>query len=291
MAIESARLSCADSAFPKLSHHAALMVIRDLEFPAVDICVFAGFEHTPPDAVAGDPAAAADSVRRRLERLELKVSDVFAILGTSFDALAVNHPDAGVRQESFECFERIAEFAARIGSPGMTILPGVTCQGVPLAESLSLAGAELQRRAVRARELGLRLSIEPHYGSLAETPARALELLDQAPDLALTLDYSHFVFQGISQANVDMLIPSARHLHLRQAAPGVMQARAREGTIDFRRLIAALGDSGYDGALAVEYQCEEWLECRRVDCISETAELRDIVLHEQRKVVQLAREV
>lgn len=41
------RLSCADSAFSRLSHATALAVIRDLGIPAVDVCVFAGYDHTP----------------------------------------------------------------------------------------------------------------------------------------------------------------------------------------------------------------------------------------------------
>jgi sugar phosphate isomerase/epimerase len=290
VALDAGRLACADSAFPRLSHNAVLAVIRDLAITAVDICVFAGYEHNPPETVARDPIAAADRIRRRLERLELAVSDVFAILGPTFETLAVNHPDASVRERSFESFEQIASFAAQLGSPGITILPGVAHPGVPLADSMRLAAVELERRAERADQLGLGLSIEPHYGSLADTPALALELLDHAPTLALTLDYSHFVFQGISQADVDVLIPRARHVHLRQAAPGVMQARAWEGAIDFPRLVASLQSAGYEGALALEYQYEEWLNCCRVDCISETAELRDLILRAQRNTVQLARE-
>jgi hypothetical protein len=57
-----------------------------------------------------------------------------------------------------------------------------------------------------------------------------------------------------------------------------MQARAREGTIDFSAVLDALETESYGGALAIEYQCEEWLECHRVDCVTETAEMRDLVL-------------
>jgi sugar phosphate isomerase/epimerase len=272
------RLSCADSAFPRLSHQAALAVIADLGIPAVDICVFAGYEHNPPEAVLADPQGAADAVLRGLERASLTAADVFVIPDTSFEELAVNHPDAEVRRESLSLFRSAVEFAHRLDAPGITVLPGTAFGGVDPDESLRLAAAGLQQRAEIAAEVGVRLAIEPHYQSIVESPPKALELLRQAPDVALALDYSHFVFQGIAQDEVDSLIPRARHLHLRQAAPGTIQTRVAEGAIDFPRMLGRLEAAGYTGFLALEYQHEEWLSCNRVDCISETAELRELVL-------------
>ncbi|ADB53473.1 sugar phosphate isomerase/epimerase family protein [Conexibacter woesei] len=274
------RLSCADSTFPRLSHETALRVIGDLGIAAVDVCVFAGSDHTPPADVVADPPAAADRVRRRLERCELAVADVFAILGSEFDELAVNHPDAQVRAQSLDCYRAVLDFARRLGAPGVTLLPGMPFDGVDADVGLALAAAELQRRAELAAEAGLRLAIEPHYQSIAETPARTLDLIGQAPDVTLALDHSHFVFQGFAQAEADALIPHAAHVHLRQAAPGVMQTRTGEGAIDFRALRDRLDADGYDGFLALEYQWEEWLDCTRVDCIAETAALRDLLLKE-----------
>lgn len=271
------RLSCADSAFPRLSHEAALAVIRDLEIPAVDICVFAGYEHTSPRAMVDDPQAMADEVLRRLERNRLVVADVFVILGTTFEELAVNHPDPGVRGESRSCFQQAVELALRLGSPGLTVLPGTEFEGIDPDDSLRLAASELRWRAGVSGDAGLGLAIESHYQSIVETPSRAADLLELAPEVSLALDYSHFTFQGIAQDEVDALIPRARHVHLRQAGPGVMQAPTAEGAIDFQRILGALDDAGYRGYLALEYQHEDWLGCDRVDCISETAELRDLV--------------
>lgn len=272
------RLACADSTFPRLSHAGSLAVIRDLGIAAVEICVFAGYQHTTPESVVADPAVAAETVGERLADNGLSACSVFAILGEDFESLAVNHPDAAVRAESMAQFEKVLEFASRLGAPGLTILPGAPFAGVERERGIDLAGAELQRRAELAGAAGVRLSIEPHYRSIAETPEAALELLDRAPDVSFALDYSQFVFQGIRQADVEPLVARTGHVHLRQAAPGVMQARTSEGTIDFGAVLDRLAAASYEGYLAIEYQCEEWLECRRVDCISETADMRDLVL-------------
>jgi len=275
------RLSCADSAFPKLSHDGSLAVIADLGFEAVDICSFTGYRHTPPEDVIADPARAAAVVTERLERFGLAVADMFVILGESFEAEAPNHPDAAVRARALEHFERFVEFSRRIGAPGITVLPGVAFEDVPVERSMDLAAEGLNARAALAGEAELRLAFEPHYGSIAQTPAAALELIERTPDVGFALDYSHFVYQGIEPAEVDALLPRTHHLHVRQAAPGDMQTRTREGTIDFVAVRDALLALGYDGYFALEYQWEDgWLDFSRVDCIAETAESRDLLLTE-----------
>src|SRR5206468_2617495 len=102
-----------------------------------------------------------------------------------------------------ELFSAFLRFAARVGSTGMTILPGMVFGGEPWDEALERAAEGLRRRVELAREHDLRLSIEPHIvstapymGSLVDTPEKVATLLDQVPGLELTLDYGHFNVQG-----------------------------------------------------------------------------------------------
>jgi sugar phosphate isomerase/epimerase len=274
------RLSCADSAFPRLSHEAALMVIADLGFRHADVCVFEGYKHNPPDVVVADADRSADVVSERLARHELDAVDVFAILGNPLElsALAINHPDPAEREEAMRRFRSIVRFASQIGAPGITLLPGSVFEGTTPQESLDRSAGELQKRAEVAGEAGLALSIEPHYESVVETPALCQELLDKAPDVTVTLDHGHFVFQGFAQDEIDVLLSRTRHLQLRQAAKGDMQAPARKGSIDYGLMLDRLAERRYYGYLGLEYQWDEWMDFNRVDCISETAELRDLLL-------------
>jgi sugar phosphate isomerase/epimerase len=273
------RLSCADSSFPRVPHDTALAVVKGLGIDAADICVISGYEHTTPELVLADPDAAADLVRERLERHDLTASDVFVVHGHDFQELAPNNPDPAVRERSFENFKGFVRFAKGIGAPGITILPGATFDDVHEGESRELAARELNRRAEVAGQAGLKLAFEPHYGSIADTPERTLALLEGTPEVGLTLDYSHFVYQGIPEGDVDPLLERTYHLHVRQAAPDVIQARVREGAIDFQRVRDKLLDMGYSGFFALEYQWEDaWLDFSRVDCISESADARDLLL-------------
>ena len=274
------RLSCTDSTFPKLSHRAALSVIADLGIPCVDLCVFGvdGHHFIRPEAVVSDSVEAALDARRRVEDAGLVVCDVFVVLGGDFAALAVNHPDEAQRRESRQQCLRMFEFAAAAGAPGVTLLPGIAWPGEDPNVSRHRAADELQWRATRAATHGLQLSIEAHVESIVETPDQVLELLASAPGVRLTLDPGHFVYQGFTDSDVDVLIPFARHVQARQAAPGLLQTRLDDGTIDFVRFLHKLEAAGYSGCFGLEYQWDDWLECNRVDCIAETACLRDLVL-------------
>ena len=272
-------LSCADSAFPRLSHGAALDVIVDLGIGAVDLCVWAGYDHNPPERALADTAAEAERIGAELSRRSLDLADVYLIQAESFEQLAVNHPDQAVREESFRMFDSLLDLASRLGSPGLTILPGALFDGVDETESLRLAASELERRAERAREAGLRFSVEPHFRSVIATPARTAALLELTEQVEIALDITHFTFQTYEDHESDPLLPRTRHVHLRQAAPGNLQTRLAEGTIDYPALRDKLLARGYDGYFAIEYQWEEgWLDFTHVDCIAETADMRDLML-------------
>ena len=271
------RISCSDSAFPALSHEAALMVINDLGIEAVDICVFAGYRNNPPRTVVQEPQRAAEMTFERLQRSSLDAVDVFAMIGDPWDALAVNHPDAEERAEAYRQFEALLVFARVLGSPALTILPGADFEGVDPHAGLALAATELQRRAERASEVGIELAIEPHVGSIVATPERTRELLELAPQVLLTLDPSHFIYQGIAQDDLEPLLARTRHVQLRQASPGNIQTPVHEGSMDIARFVRQLDESGYPGYLGIEYQWERAMDFNRVDCIGETAAMRDLL--------------
>ena len=228
------RLSCADSTFPKLSHDGSLAVISDLGFDAVDVCSFTGYRHTPPEDVLADPERGRGRRQRAARPLRAScrrrhVRDPRRLVRGA----RTQPPRPGGPRAVAEHFTRFVDVRRPHRRAGLTVLPGAGFEGVRRNASLELAAEQLNVRAALAGEAGLRLAFEPHYGSLAETPAAALDLIERTPDVGFALDYSHFVYQGIAQEEIDALLPRTHHFHVRQAAPGVVQARTREGTIDF----------------------------------------------------------
>jgi sugar phosphate isomerase/epimerase len=192
--------------------------------------------------------------------------------------MAPNHPDAGEREDAAALFRDMLGLAAALGAGGFTLLPGIHWPGESWDDSLARAADELAWRVEEGRAAGVRVSVEPHLGSVAETPEKALRLVERCPGLELTLDYTHFVFQGIPEAEVEPLIEHARHFHARAARPGSLQSSLRENTIDYGRVVEVMRETGYDGYLGIEYVWtpgEGAYDLTRTDNVSETILLRD----------------
>jgi sugar phosphate isomerase/epimerase len=273
------RLACADDSFRLLRpHRAALELVAALGVESVDLFLCGNRSIVRPEDIRDDLSGEAARISRDLHETGLTVSDLFVIPWTDLETMAPNNPDPEQRGASRALFLDMLELATLLGAPGLTVLPGIHWPGESYEDSLGRAAEELGWRADQAREEGLRFSVEPHVGSVVATPELALHLVEQTPGLEITLDYSHFVCQGIAEEDGDVLIPFARHVHVRGATPERVQASLRDNTIDFERMVGALEAGGYDGHLALEYVWLQWEGCHECDNLSETILLRDRLL-------------
>lgn len=245
-----------------------------LGFCAIDVGAFAGWAHFEPQELAARPRESAERLLEIAKRYDLQLTDLIVTFGPGLTDSCVNYPDAKVRDANLETFKGLTDFCGRAGIPGISLCPGPVHESIGREASLELATAELARLAAIGRDAGLRVSFEPHVRSITESPADALRVVEQAPHLTLTLDYSHFIYLGYSDADVEPLLPHAGHFHVRQAKKGELQCRTSEGTIDFEHALTRLEQLGYNGWVAFEYVWEQWLDNDRVDVLSETLTLR-----------------
>jgi sugar phosphate isomerase/epimerase len=267
-------LSCADFSFPLLPHAAALKLTALLGCRGVDIGLFAGRSHLRPENELVKPAVKGASLRRRLANEGLVASDIFLQVHDNFRDYAVNHPEKKRRKFAKDQFLRTLDYAAAAGSDHVTILPGVVFENESWANSLTRAVDELSWRVERAGEMKLTLGVEPHVGSLTNTPARALELAESLPGLGLTLDYAHFTRAGVADSRIEPLAARATHFHARCARKGRLQCGIGTNTIDFGRALRALRAHHFAGWVALEYVWIDWEHCNEVDVISESLLLK-----------------
>ena len=272
----SIQLSCTDFTFHALPHEEALALIAKLELDYCDLLFFPGCRHVDVDEVRSAPASTAEKIRQRVATAGLQVADVLCLFGGYRD-LSPSDPDPRVRAESRDAFERLLDFCTGVEAHGVTVIPGVEWPGETRESALSRAGEEMAWRAERAAAAGLRLSFEPHVESITETVDSALRLCELAPGLTVALDYSHLVYHGIEQADIERLHPVTGHVHGRQAGPGVLQLPLRLGVIDFQRVVSSLIECDYHGFLCLEYCCDHYNDMDRVDTLTETIRLRDLV--------------
>jgi sugar phosphate isomerase/epimerase len=271
------RISCADYTWPSVSFGHALATIADIGVRAVDIALFASGSHLELDAVVADPEHWAAVVHESLRRSDLELADVFLIPGPDLESLAPTCEDASEQRRSREIFSRALTFAGKLGSPGVTILPGAVSRDQARDSALERAMRELSLRVAMAHDVGLRCSIEPHVGGIVETPQQAAMIVDAVKGLEITLDISHFAYQGFDLNDIAPLSGFYRHVQIRPADVGKMQTRVCEDKSDIAGLIGRLRTESYRGFVALEYVWMEKWDCNRVDNTTETVELNALV--------------
>ena len=247
------KLACADFSWPGLSHGLALDIIGELGCEGVLLGLIGDYSPIHVATVREDIPFWSGRLVERIEAHGLQLADVFPIASMDLNELAVNHPDASERERSGVFYGEMLDFAARTPADGLTILPGMPFPEEEWATSFDRACSELRWRVEEARRRGLRLSVEPHHGSVVETPETAAQLVDAVPGLELALDYGHFTEQGIPDERVEPLLERTRLMHLRPCREGFVQTRMQDNTIDFDRIVNRLDELGFDGWLAIEF--------------------------------------
>jgi sugar phosphate isomerase/epimerase len=230
-----------------------------------------------PERELRNPEAKGAALSRRLAKEGLSVADIFLQVHDNFHDYAINHPEESRRKFARQQFLRTLDYAAAAGSKHVTILPGVTFEKESRTSSLRRAADELSWRVERAASLKLQVAVEPHVGSITDTPRRALELAALVPGLGFTLDYAHFTRAGVPDADIEPLTAHATHFHARCARKGRLQCCLKENTISFGRALKALKKHRFNGWIAVEYVWIDWEHCNEVDVISESVQLKSLL--------------
>lgn len=267
------RIASADFSWPGLPHRLVLDIVRELGCEGVLLGLIEDYSPVALDTMRQDVPFWAGRLAERVEAHGLVLADVFPIASVDLVSLAVNHPDAAEREASAAFFREMLDFAARTGVDGLTILPGMPFHDEPWETSFHRSCSELTWRVEEARLRGLRLSVEPHHGSIVETPGATSRLVDAVPGIELALDYGHFTVQGIPDADVEPLLEHARLLHLRPCREGLVQSRVTDNAIDFGRIVDRLAELGFDGWLALEFVHDERPGCQECDVIQEAMQL------------------
>lgn len=268
------KLAGADFTFPLLTHDQALDLLAMLDYQGVDIGLFEERSHLQPSHVIPDIKASAHNLAAKVHERGLEFADIF-FQASSFEVMAANHPDLAERSKSRQFFLQMLEFTHACAARHMTGLPGVRWPTESAESSIQRAADELAWRVDQARQADITFSVEPHLGSVTPTPTDVQRLLAAAPELTLTLDYTHFTYQGIPDTEVEPLIAHASHFHARGACRGRLQAPRNENVIDYAQVLREMQRVGYQGYVGVEYVWQEWERNNEVDTISESIMLRD----------------
>lgn len=119
---------------------------------------------------------------------------------------------------------------------------------------------ECQEVACAAEKMGMRIAVEMHTNTLADTAESAKRLVDEVGRDNFGLNYQALPsLDDDAMERLKHVLPHVFHLHAQNYAPlngdpGKMErASLADGVIDYPPLIEVLRDEGYDGYLAVEF--------------------------------------
>ncbi|MCW8133686.1 MAG: sugar phosphate isomerase/epimerase [Planctomycetota bacterium] len=241
-------LACSTSAF-KVSHEEALAAVAALGFTHVDLIVIPGFKQLVPAEIAADLDGQAKRAETALARHGLTAVAVNSAYGNLH-----NRAPEVVEQRRKEC-EAVAKFMRRLGIRVASFFPGSkgAAAGRDWNDVLADSVASMREMHAIGAEYGVTFAIELHANTPFENVEQCTRLCAALPELAVAYDPSHFAMQGIDLKATKPFLDRAVHVHLRDAAPGKMQAPAGTGTVDFGWILDTLAARGYAGPCSIEY--------------------------------------
>ena len=260
-------LSLTSWSFPALTLEETAAISRIIGIGALDIST-KGRPGLDKAQLLDDPRAAAE----RVAALEVKIPNFYHHFGDSLADRNLALP--GTIDANQRDLEKVLTFADAAGIATIFFLPGIINPGQSRSQATAAAAESIRALLDVAKDFSAEICIEPIIRSFAESPAVVEELVDRT-GIRLALDYSHFVCLGYTQEQIDPLCRHAAHIHLRQASMGKLQERFARGSINFPALFGTLRDSGYDGALAIEYVHQDFLNASSDDVMTETVTMRD----------------
>ena len=181
-----------------------------------------------------------------------------------------------MREDNFEMYKSFVAFCKAVGCPGITISSGIIYkdEGQDYEAAYEISRDEVRRMVDYGGQYDVELRPEPHSESMMGTLEKCQRMLDDVPGLMASLDYSHFMPQGHTEEEVDVLIPRAGHVHAREANRERLQCRMEDGILDFDHILGALKKDGYNGNVTLEYIFVNYCGCYDVDVIIETLKLK-----------------
>lgn len=187
-------------------------------------------------------------------------------------ALACQQDLVGGGAEAAEVTLRAIERAADAEVPVVNVLtgpnlwePGAEPRDDEAAWSAALSG--LEAACSRGEQLGVRVGFEPCWGTLAHDAETARRVLEAVP-VSVCFDPSHFAVSGddipaLAREWAERIV----HVHLKDAfgGPGMEGedfhfCMLGEGTVPWPELFGALEETGYSGALSVEFESYRYYE-------------------------------
>ncbi len=234
---------------PTVPVDVALRHLADLGYDGVELTVLSRYT-TALEKLDADE-------RRRIARLLREYGLALPAIAGHTSLLAEDPEEhARNRERLFRTVDLAVEWAQEDGPPAIdTTAGGKPDEWAQRKDLLVERVAELAEYAARS---GVILAMEPHVGSIIDTPAKMLELIHlvNMPNVQVNFDISHFNVMGIPiEESVSALAPYTVHTHVkdeRGLVPDFEFLIPGEGEFDYVAYLQAMRRHGYQGFISAE---------------------------------------
>ncbi|MBN1676229.1 MAG: TIM barrel protein [Kiritimatiellae bacterium] len=264
-------IACSSGIRSSKSLEEACRVIAELGFGAVDPLVYEPW-HIKPSVLREAP----ESETRRFARLLRKHGLQCPALNLGWTHNPTQCDEAGHRT-NLVTLKAACALAAAVGARVICVSPGRAEDPGDPAAMERLAG-RMRAMVELAGESGVTLGIESHAGAIPVYPDKSGELLDRCPGLALTYDPSHYIAERIPLEQTLALLARSCHIHLRNARAGHFQETMAKGGLDTAWMADRILESGYCGAVAIEYIEDCGALKEGYETVDEVIALRDLLV-------------
>jgi L-ribulose-5-phosphate 3-epimerase len=158
-------------------------------------------------------------------------------------------PTPELQSAEVELVRKWLEVAQKLGASHMRIFGGAIPKGATETQAIAMAVGTLQRCAVEAAVRGVTLGVEDD-GGITTNAGPTVEIVKKAesPWVGINLDTGNFPSDPYAQ--IELCAPYATNVHFKSE----VHTTAGNQPADWPRILTILGNAGYRGYLALEYE-------------------------------------
>lgn len=178
----------------------------------------------------------------------------------------ITAPDENVRRRGIELLDRALHIANWLGIDALLVVPGgvgaefiENFQGAPYDVAYQNALAALRELKPVARETGVTLAIENVWNKFLLSPLEMRDFVDavESPHVGCYFDVGNVVLTSYPEQWIRILGKRISRVHFKdfKRSIGTLDGFCPllEGDVDYRAVMQALREIGYDGPVAAEF--------------------------------------
>ncbi|MBZ5596447.1 MAG: sugar phosphate isomerase/epimerase [Acidobacteriia bacterium] len=181
-----------------------------------------------------------------LRKLAYRSAVAICTIGTG---ASMAQPTPQLQAAEVEGVRKWLAVAEKLGASHMRVFGGDIPKGASEDQAVAWAVETLKRCAVEAAKKGITLGVEDD-GGLTTNADRTMEIIRKtdSPWVGINLDVGNFPDNPYTQ--IEMCAPYATNVHLKSQ----VQIARKNQPADWPRILKILGNAGYHGYLAIEYE-------------------------------------